>query len=412
MTADDAQRSAKEALSKIAEEVQSRRIELAHRLGLDAAAAPGALAAASVGGAAAATGPDAKANVETLIQAAVEALGPRYETASRAANAAKLAEAPAVAASEAASPEAGAERVEAERAPSQAEPPWFAPKPPVKETAKLATEAAVSAPMPAAESTVRAGDGPATPAPQPPSAAPADATVNAAEPAEPASAPSAGAAPPTSQEAAAPPSFSFASPTESARSETGASLIPQPAPASLRARMTRAAARTFDNARVGSVATTYFLMIVAVLALAAAVYQAYVFHAGLDAVRRAVARSDYARACRDLVDSYYTVKQKVGVLMPAADRSNVAGASRVTEYNRLEAQAAVARFGALGTYLAAVQDPGTRARYTELMRTLAGAVETARTTQLTDIDKLFEPADKLFGVMNDDCTRLSQPSRL
>ena len=153
-----------------------------------------------------------------------------------------------------------------------------------------------------------------------------------------------------------------------------------------------------DDTRTRSVVTTYFPMLIAVLALAAAIYQGYLFHAGLDVLQRNVQRGDYLRACRDLIESYYAVKQKVSVLMPAVDRSNVAGASRVTENNRIEAQAAVARFGALSNYLAAVQDPGTRARYAELMRTLSGTIDTARMTQLAEIDKMFEPADKLFAI--------------
>jgi hypothetical protein len=98
--------------------------------------------------------------------------------------------------------------------------------------------------------------------------------------------------------------------------------------------------------------------------------------------------------------------------MPAADRSNVVGASRVTEANRLDAQAAIAKFGGLGTYLANFQDAPTRARYTDLTRTLSGIMDAARTTQLPDIDKLFAPADKQFGQMNEDCARLSRTMRM
>ena len=39
---------------------------------------------------------------------------------------------------------------------------------------------------------------------------------------------------------------------------------------------------------------------------------------------------------------------------------------------------------------------------------LSANVETAKTTQLSDIDKLFDPADKLFARMNDDCIRVSR----
>ncbi len=156
----------------------------------------------------------------------------------------------------------------------------------------------------------------------------------------------------------------------------------------------------------------YFPMAVAIMSLGMSIYQGYLFHRSIDLMERNVARGEYARACRDIIETYFLVKQKVGVLMPAADRGNIVGASRVTENNRLEAQAAIAKFGGLGTYLANFQDAGTRARYTELTRTLTSIMEAARDRPLPEIDKLFEPADKLFTSMNDDCVRLAREMRM
>lgn len=164
---------------------------------------------------------------------------------------------------------------------------------------------------------------------------------------------------------------------------------------------------------------TYFPMAIAVLSLVLSIYQGYLFHQSLalsnqsiDVMQRNVARGEFSRACRDIIETYFQVKQKVSVLMPAADRGNVAGASRVTEASRLEAQGAIAKFGGLGTYLANFQDAATRARYTELTRTLTGIMEAARTTPLPEIDKMFQPADKMFGQMNEDCARLSRTMRM
>jgi hypothetical protein len=97
--------------------------------------------------------------------------------------------------------------------------------------------------------------------------------------------------------------------------------------------------------------------------------------------------------------------------MSAADRSNVAGASRVSETQRLDAQAAIARFTGLGQYLAGFQDAAARARYLELTRQLATIADTARATPLSDIDKLFEPAEKSFAAVSEDCARLARPPR-
>jgi hypothetical protein len=195
-----------------------------------------------------------------------------------------------------------------------------------------------------------------------------------------------------------------ASETPAAESSNNTSALP-PQPIDLRNRAP--VERPLRNAVI-----TYFPMFIATLSLILSIYQGYLFHASIGLMEKNVARGEYIRTCREIIESYFLVKQKVGVLMPAADRSNIVGASRVTENNRLEAQAAVARFGGLGTYLANFQDEATRARYTNLTRTLTSIVENAKNTQLSDIDKLFEPADKIFATMNDDCVKLSRAMRM
>jgi hypothetical protein len=190
--------------------------------------------------------------------------------------------------------------------------------------------------------------------------------------------------------------------------------VPQPVPVPVVPRAVAVPRQPVRDALV-----TNLPIAIAVLARLFALYHGYDFHESLkisqqsiDAMQRNVARGDFSRACRDIIETYYEVKQKVSILMPAADRSNVVGASRVTEANRLEAQIAIAKFGGLGTYLANFQDAAARARYTELTRTLTGIMEAARTTQLPEIDKLFLPADRQFGQMNEDCARLSRTMRM
>jgi hypothetical protein len=227
--------------------------------------------------------------------------------------------------------------------------------------------------------------------------------------------------PPASAAAAAPDQTSAPSAPEQVAGETP-DAAPAAAPAvsagwSGKAKATVAVAR--DEPRMRSVMITYFPMLIAIMSLALSLYQGYLFSSSLDVSRRSldlmernVARGEYTRACRDIIETYFQIKPKVSALMPVADRGNVAGASRISEQSRLEAQAAIAKFGGLGTYLANFQDPGTRARYTELTRTLNGILDSARTTQLTDLDKLFEPADKIFASMNEDCVRLARTMRM
>jgi len=161
-----------------------------------------------------------------------------------------------------------------------------------------------------------------------------------------------------------------------------------------------------------SVLMIYFPMFIAVLSLSSSIYQGYLFHESLQIVQRNVARGEYMRTCREIIETYFLVKQRVGLIMPAGDRDSAATATRGSDNDRVEAQSAVARFGALGTYLANFQEEATRARYTELTRTLMRIVDAARATQISQFDKLFEPADRLFTQMNDDCVRLSNVVRM
>jgi hypothetical protein len=187
-------------------------------------------------------------------------------------------------------------------------------------------------------------------------------------------------------------------------------VVPVTPPAAAAAAVAAAApAVTVVKERQGSGLLTYFAVILSVFALALSAYQGYVFNRSIDMMERNVSRGEFVRACRDMAGAYYEVKQKVSVLMPAADRGNIAGASRVTEANRLEAQASITKFGNLSNYLASFQDMSARVQYNELTKTLNGILDVARTTPLTDLDRVFAPADKLFTAMSDDC---GNPSRV
>ena len=59
----------------------------------------------------------------------------------------------------------------------------------------------------------------------------------------------------------------------------------------------------------------------------------------------------------------------------------------------------------LTSYLANFNSETARVRYTQLSHELVRIVVAARTTAPQNIDKLFEPAQKLFATLNDDCVR-------
>ena len=60
----------------------------------------------------------------------------------------------------------------------------------------------------------------------------------------------------------------------------------------------------------------------------------------------------------------------------------------------VDAANAVAKFAALGTYLANLRDEAIRRHYTDLAQHLEQAVHEAKRTPPADLPKLFEPTDR------------------
>ena len=157
----------------------------------------------------------------------------------------------------------------------------------------------------------------------------------------------------------------------------------------------------------------------AMMSVGAAVYQNYIYTRQLniftqqvEILQRNVSRGEFIRSCKEVIDAYFQVKLKVGVIARAAARERTANANMADTMMELEAATAVSRVGALGTYLANFQDEDTRYQYTQLTRTLEKILIEARTTPPADVDKLFAPADALFAKMNDDCVRLAKVAPL
>jgi hypothetical protein len=156
----------------------------------------------------------------------------------------------------------------------------------------------------------------------------------------------------------------------------------------------------------------------AMMSVGAAVYQNYIytrqlniFTQQIEILQRNVSRGEFIRSCEEVIDAYFQVKLKVGVIARARERERAANAMADTMME-LEAATSVSRVGALGTYLANFQDEDTRYQYTQLTLTLEKILVTARATPPGEVDKLFEPADALFSKMNDDCVRLAKVGAL
>jgi hypothetical protein len=153
-----------------------------------------------------------------------------------------------------------------------------------------------------------------------------------------------------------------------------------------------------------------FSVLLALISVCAAVYQNYIQTKYVDAVQRNVTRNEYIRACRDVIETYFQVKLKVGLILAATQRGELAGATG--NMFEIEAVNAVARFGGIGTYLANFQDEDIRFRYTQLTRELTRIVTTARTASAGGADTLFAEADRLFARMNEDCVKTARAAPL
>ena len=75
---------------------------------------------------------------------------------------------------------------------------------------------------------------------------------------------------------------------------------------------------------------------------------------------------------------------------------------------QIDAASAVSKFAALGTYLANLRDEPTRQQYTQLSWDLDKAVREAAKVSPIELNKLFEPSDRLFSDMNNDCVKTAQ----
>jgi hypothetical protein len=155
------------------------------------------------------------------------------------------------------------------------------------------------------------------------------------------------------------------------------------------------------DSRTRSIAVTYFPMFIATLSLVTSIYNGYLNNKFVDLIQRNLGRAEYMRTCKEIIDAYFQVKFRAGLVSETGASGSAVGSSTA----EIDAANAVNKFAALGTYLANLRDDATRARYTDLSTALEKAVAQAKRTPPTDLGRLFEPADKLFAEMNTDCIR-------
>jgi hypothetical protein len=152
------------------------------------------------------------------------------------------------------------------------------------------------------------------------------------------------------------------------------------------------------ESRIRTALVTYFPMFIATLSLVTSIFNGYLNAKFVDIIQRNVGRVEHMRTCKEIIDAYFQVKFRAGLL---AERSGAPP-------EQAEAANAVSKFAALGTYLANLRDDATRVRYTRLSQQLEEIVAGAPKAPAGGLGQRFEAADKLFAELNDDCVRFAK----
>jgi hypothetical protein len=167
------------------------------------------------------------------------------------------------------------------------------------------------------------------------------------------------------------------------------------------------------QSRFQMVVMTYFPMFIAALSLATSLFNGYLNNKFVDLIQHNVERVEYLKTCKEIIDGYFQVKFRAGVISANAERAGAGGNSAVAaSADQIEAANAVNKFGALGTYLANLRDDSTRERYTLLTGEIEKSVAQAARTPRGEVDKLFAAADGMFAAMNDDCVKTAKNVRM
>jgi hypothetical protein len=158
------------------------------------------------------------------------------------------------------------------------------------------------------------------------------------------------------------------------------------------------------ESRIRSILLAYFPMLIAVLSLVTSIYNGYLNNKFVSIIQTNLGRGEYMRTCKEIIDAYFQVKFRVGLITASSGQGgSAAPADSATA--RIEAANAVNKFAALGTYLANLRDDDRRQQYTELSQGLEKIVSEAARNSSEQVAKLFEPADRLFNDMNTDCVK-------
>ncbi len=151
------------------------------------------------------------------------------------------------------------------------------------------------------------------------------------------------------------------------------------------------------ESRTRAILLGYFPMFIATLSLVTSIYNGYLNGKFVDFIQRNAGRTEYLRTCKEIIDAYFQVKMRVTLVNTTREGAGGAAAT--------EAANAVAKFGALGTYLANLRDEATRVRYTQLSTDLEKLAVDAGRLSTDELGKRYQGPDREFSDMNADCIK-------
>jgi hypothetical protein len=158
------------------------------------------------------------------------------------------------------------------------------------------------------------------------------------------------------------------------------------------------------ESRIRTVLMSYFPMFIATLSLCTSIFNGYLNLKFVDFIQRNTGRTEYMRTCKEIIDAYFQVKFRAGVINSNAAHGSGADA-RPMPSDDIDGANAVNKFAALGTYLANLRDEAIRKQYTELTEELGKIMINAKRTPPAEFNGLFVRADLMFAGLNDDCVK-------
>jgi hypothetical protein len=78
---------------------------------------------------------------------------------------------------------------------------------------------------------------------------------------------------------------------------------------------------------------TYFPMFIAVLSLVTSIYNGYLNGKFVDIIQRNFGRTEYLRTCKEIIDAYFQVKFRAGIVSENVGHDPARGATRPTGFS-------------------------------------------------------------------------------